>query len=124
MQLVSIPATTFLMGSDDGADDERPVHRVSISPFEIGATQVTNREYSAFRAIQFDDPDLPVVGVSWFDAVEYCRWLGERFRLPTEAEWECAARGGLEAKKYPWGDAPQSRPDYDRPSPVARSTPN
>jgi sulfatase modifying factor 1 len=124
MQLVSIPATSFLMGSQDGADDERPVHRVWIDAFEIAATQVTNREYSAFRAMQFDDPDQPVVGVSWFDAVEYCRWLGPRFRLPTEAEWEHAARGGMEGLRYPWGDGPQSRPDYDRPMPVARGVPN
>jgi formylglycine-generating enzyme required for sulfatase activity len=124
MQLVSIPAKSFLMGSQDGADDERPVHRVWVDAFEIAATQVTNREYSAFRAMQFDDPDRPVVGVSWFDAVEYCRWLGPRFRLPTEAEWEFAARGGMEGLRYPWGDAPQSRPDYDRPMPVARGVPN
>src|SRR6266850_8572049 len=122
MQLVSIPATAFLMGSNDGADDEKPVHRVSIDAFELAATQVTNREYSAFRAIQFEDPDQPVVGVSWFDAVEYCRRLGQRFRLPTEAEWEYAARGGAEGQRYPWGDGPP--PDYDNrwlngPEPVA-----
>ena len=115
------------MGSDDGADDERPVHRVWVDAFEIAPTQVTNREYAAFRdETQFDHPDQPVVGVSWFDAVEYCRVVGplQAFRLPTEAEWECAARGGVEGKRYPWGDAPQSRPDYDRPMPVARGMPN
>ncbi|HEX9502407.1 MAG TPA: SUMF1/EgtB/PvdO family nonheme iron enzyme [Thermoanaerobaculia bacterium] len=121
---MTIPGAWFNMGSDDGADDERPVHRVWVDAFEISATQVTNREYSAFRAIQFDDPDQPVAGVSWFDAVEYCRWLGQRFRLPAEAEWERAARGGIEGMRYPWGDAPQSRPDYDRPAPVARGVPN
>ena len=124
MELVSIPGTSFLMGSNDGADDERPIHRVWLDAFEISATQVTNREYSAFRKIQFDDPEQPVVGVSWFDAVDYCRWLGKRFRLPTEAEWECAARGGLENMRYPWGDAPQSRPDCDGPVKVARGVPN
>jgi len=122
--LIPIAGGWFSMGSDDGADDERPVHRVWVDAFEIGATQVTNREYSAFREMQFDDPDRPVVGVSWFDAVEYCRWLGERFRLPFEAEWEYAARGGMEGMRYPWGDAPQSRPDYDRPAPVAGGAPN
>jgi formylglycine-generating enzyme required for sulfatase activity len=122
--LVPIAGGWFLMGSEDGADDERPVHHVWVDAFEIAATQVTNREYSAFRAMQFDEPDQPVVGVSWFDAVEYCRRLGPRYRLPTEAEWEYAARGGMEGMRYPWGDAPQLRPEYDRPMPVARGVPN
>src|SRR5260370_34449481 len=124
LTLVTIPGAWFNMGSDDGADDARPVHRVWVDAFEIAATQVTNREYAAFRAIQYNDPDQPVVGVSWFDAVEYCRWLGERFRLPTEAEWEFAARGGMEGMRYPWGDAAQSKPDCDGPSPGAHGVPN
>ena len=107
-QLILIEGTSFLMGSDDGADNERPVHRVSIDAFEIGACQVTNREYAMFASPplcddpRFEDPDQPVVAVSWFDAMRYCQWL--RLRLPTEAEWECAARGGVEGKRYPWGD--------------------
>ncbi|HYS54410.1 MAG TPA: SUMF1/EgtB/PvdO family nonheme iron enzyme [Thermoanaerobaculia bacterium] len=104
-----IPGTSFAMGSEEGADDERPVHRVWVDAFRIGATQVTNREWKLFRKSESNnDPDQPVVGVSWFDAVEYCRWLGKEFRLPTEAEWECAARGGIEGQRYPWGDSPLS----------------
>jgi formylglycine-generating enzyme required for sulfatase activity len=134
------------MGSIDGSDDERPTHRIWVDAFELGAWQVTNGEYAAFvlatghpspRCLHqpgFDDPDQSVVAVSWFDAVAYCEWLskvtGTQARLPTEAEWECAARGGVEEKLYPWGDdAPESRPDYlerwrNGPERVARQTPN
>jgi sulfatase modifying factor 1 len=127
--LVLITGTWFLMGSADGGDDERPVHRVLVDAFRIGAFQVTNAEYGRFlegagrnpppfwKDPRFDDPDQPVVAVSWLDAVAYCEWLsgvaGGRFRLPSEAEWECAARGGAEERLYPWGDEPpHSRPDY------------
>ncbi|HSP15329.1 MAG TPA: SUMF1/EgtB/PvdO family nonheme iron enzyme [Thermoanaerobaculia bacterium] len=145
-RLVVIDATWFMMGSDSERDDERPVHRVWVDTFELGACTVTNAEYdifvqSTFRAAaphrndaNFDHPDQPVAGVSWFEAVSYCDWLGSvtgrRFRLPTEAEWECAARGGAEGKAYPWGDAPpQSRPGYDSrwingPERCGGSTPN
>jgi formylglycine-generating enzyme len=130
-KLVVIGATWFAMGSDAGRDDERPVHRVWVDTFEIGACQVSNAEYDVFvqatghatapqrHQKNFDHLDQPVVAVSWFDAVSYCDWLGtvtgRRFRLPTEAEWECAARGGVAGTLYPWGDEPpQSRPDYER----------
>ena len=134
------------MGDDGGRDDERPMHRVWVDAFELGACQVTNGEYVAFlRATghppppclgdpELNDPEQPVVAVSWLDAVAYCEWLGQTtgapFRLPTEAEWECAARGGLEGKLYPWGDdPPESRPGYlerwrSGPERVARQAPN
>ena len=145
--LVLIGGTWFLMGSDGGRDDERPLHRVWVDAFRIGAFQVTNAEYGRFLDStgrtpppcwsdpRFDDPEQPVVAVSWLDAVAYCEWLsgvagGGRFRLPSEAEWECAARGGAEGKLYPWGDdAPQSGPGYgarwiDGPEPRGRGAPN
>jgi formylglycine-generating enzyme required for sulfatase activity len=117
---VPIPAGAFLMGSDTGQDDERPVHRVHVDAFEAAIYPVTRREYRAFlEATGHDQPrdwldsafagdDLPVVGVSWHDAVAYCRWRtlhGSPERLPTEAEWERAARGGIEGAAFPWGDA-------------------
>ena len=118
--LVAIPAGTFLMGSETGRDDERPVHTVWVAAFAIAKYPVRRREYSAFlRATgrpstnfwgdpRFQLPNQPVVGPSWLDAVAYCEWLSgltrKPYRLPTEAEREKAARGGLEGCEYPWGD--------------------
>ncbi|MGH7830333.1 MAG: formylglycine-generating enzyme family protein, partial [Candidatus Binatia bacterium] len=121
--MISIPEGYFLMGSDHGQENEMPVHKVWVDRFAIGRFPITNREYRIFieeetRAIvppfwsdaMFSHPDQPVVGVSWEDAAAYCDWLSERvrerFRLPTEAEWERAARGGQESRLYPWGDEP------------------
>ncbi len=122
------------MGQNDGRDEERPAHRVTVAPFRLCRFQVTNADYALFRPIAYDRPDEPVTSVSWFDAVEFCEWLSERWampvRLPTEAEWEFAARGSIECKLYPWGDAPPvSRPDYtsrwlEGPEPVATAEPN
>lgn len=122
------------MGQENGRDEERPVHRVSLAPFRLCRYQVTNAEYARFRAFAFQEPALPVTSVNWFEATAFCQWLaaewGMPVRLPTEAEWEFAARGGLEQKLYPWGDSPvNARPDYETrwrngPEPVATSEPN
>ena len=139
LKTARISGQFFLMGSEDGLLDERPVHRVWIDAFEIGVTQVTNGEYASFAnatgrvlpPTPFIDPEQPVVAVSWFDAVAYCDWLsgisGSRIRLPYEAEWECAARGGMEGMRYPWWNE-LPLPDNDRfangPEPVGRRGPN
>jgi formylglycine-generating enzyme required for sulfatase activity len=127
-EIVIIPAGSFLMGSDRGQENERPVHRVWLDGFAIGKFPVSNRAYKICvedKAVppppfwsepMFSDPDQPVVGVSWDEAVAYCQWLsqglGQAFRLPTEAEWERAARGGRESALYPWGDKPPSERPY------------
>ena len=117
------------MGSNSGQDCERPIHRVWVDAFLMAATQVTNAEYALFLQVaksdpppfwqdqNFNDPQQPVTGVSWFDSDRYCQWLAEQTgranRLPTEAEWERAARGHLEQNDFPWGnDLPQSLPNY------------
>jgi sulfatase modifying factor 1 len=129
--LVAIPGGEFLMGQDDGRDEERPAHRVIVSPFRMARCQVTNADFAAFRKFEFADPALPVVSVSWFDAAAYCEWLAAQWRLPvrlpTEAEWEFAARGGFAQRLYPWGDAlPAKQSDRwrDGPEPVGRGEPN
>lgn len=143
---IEVAAGWFWMGSDSGQDCEKPVHRVWVDAFAVAETQVTNAEYARFvRATNaaeplqwndpgFNDPEQPVVAVSWFDAVAYCGWLsretGSRYRLPTEAEWERAARGVLEGTHFPWGDdAPNTRLNYalrwhNGPERVRQSEPN
>jgi formylglycine-generating enzyme required for sulfatase activity len=147
-ELALIPAGEFLMGAEDGEDDERPIHRVHLDDFLIGVRPVTSAEYARFvrdtghrspaiydlpvvvtaggpereRSFRLigaayvwedgqpprDRLDHPVTLVRHDDAAAYCSWLsavtGRPFRLPTEAEWEKAARGGAESKRYPWGD--------------------
>jgi formylglycine-generating enzyme required for sulfatase activity len=116
--MVWVPAGTFRMGAspDDGSAgyDEHPAHAVSVAGFWLDATEVTNAEYrrcvdaevcnAPLRLAAFDDPKLadhPVLWLTWFQAATYARWAGKR--LPTEAEWERAARGGS-ADRYPWGN--------------------
>jgi len=128
-ETIVISAGDFLMGCAAGAVNERPVHRVFVDEVAIGRFAVTNRLYRIFIEDsghqtsqgwddpRFNHPDQPVTSVSWFDATDYCAWLsqqsGKHYRLPTEAEWERAARGGLEGKLYTWGDeAPELQPNY------------
>jgi sulfatase modifying factor 1 len=144
--LVCIPEGYFQMGCETGRDDEKPVHRVWVDAFELATHQVTNAEYGSFlettgatrppqwEDANFNDPRKPVVAVSWDEATAYCEWLsgatGKEYRLPTEAEWERAARGGAEGLLYPWGDgAPEFVPDYatrwkNGPEPVGLYPPN
>jgi formylglycine-generating enzyme required for sulfatase activity len=138
MELVEIAAGWFWMGWSQGHPGERPRHRVWIDTFEIARSPVTNHEYARFLEAtatppppwwsdpRFADPHQPVVGVNWFEAVRYCEWLSTAdlapHRLPTEAEWEKAARGGIDGACYPWGS---ERPDVtrvDRP-PLVTETP-
>ena len=115
--MVLVPAGEFTMGSDEGDDDEQPVHRVVLDSFYLDTFEVTNGRFAKFvAAIQseppwgFADQETPVVDaerpvrwVTWLEATGYCLWAGKR--LPTEAEWEKAARGP-EGRVYPWGNDP------------------
>ena len=151
-----IPAGDFWMGSPDGEgqSDEHPRHKVYLDAFTIDKYEVTNAEFKAFIDAnpqwrkdripsQYHDGDYlkhwnghnfpngkgdhPVVYVSWYAAAAYAGWAGKR--LPTEAEWEKAARGGLEREKYPWGDSiDASKANYaynvGETTPVGKYPPN
>jgi formylglycine-generating enzyme required for sulfatase activity len=139
-----IPGGSYLLGSpadEPGryADEARP-HRVTLPPFYMAVTETTNAQYGRFLKAtdqpaplywedkNLNNPSQPVVGVSWHDAQAFSQWLtqvtGVLHRLPTEAEWEAAARGGLNNQPYPWGaEAPDAggvyRANYQTNNPGA-----
>ena len=124
--MVFIPAGEFFMGSNDGSNDAKPVRKVYLDGYSIDKYEVTFAQFYQFIGLTghrkprlagylsasvtediplFIKPFNPVVGVSWDDAVEYCQWKGKR--LPTEAEWEKAAKGP-DQRKWPWGNEESS----------------
>ncbi len=119
-----IPAGWFTMGSGTGEADEQPAHSVYVDAFYMDKFEVSNAQFKAFcdatgrvyppepmPGYLRDYPDHPVVNITWEHAQAFAAWVGKR--LPTEAEWEYAARGGLEAKNFPWGDeTPATRSNY------------
>ena len=157
VEMMLIPAGEFQMGSNDGYGNEEPVHTVYVDAFYMDKYEVTNAEYAAFLNAQgkhaeggrtwlnIGDRDArieyisrtyrvkvgyenhPVVEVTWYGAMAYAAWKGKR--LPTEAEWEKAARGNLAGRKYPWGNGIDSnRANYNRhvgnTTPVGKYAPN
>ena len=114
--MVLVPGGEFTMGSPAGDADEQPAHRVLVDSFFMDKYEVTVRQYGVFpQEAGGDRPsewktmnktanqNRPVMGVDWADAARYCKWAGKR--LPTEAEWEKAARG-TDGRLYPWGNDP------------------
>lgn len=135
--MVYIAGGKFMMGRDDGSSDEGPAHEVKVEPFFLDAQEVTNLDYKKFvdatrrpapKHWRFngsyipDEARFPVTFVSWDDAASYAKWANKR--LPTEAEWEYAARGGDKGFLYPWGNewkdgyANIDRKGQDKPAPV------
>ena len=119
-----IPEGWYFVGSPPNETgryaDEAPSHKVHLKSFYIGETEITNAQYGRFQKatghpapLYWEDKNLngsnqPVVGVTWHDAAAFCQWLtkvtGVIHKLPTEDQWEVAARGGLVSQPYPWGD--------------------
>jgi formylglycine-generating enzyme len=112
--MACIPGGPFLRGTDDGPENARPAETVWVQTFYMDVYEVTYAQYKACqkagacpragpRYTDFDHPNMPIQGVSWFDAVAFCEAHGKR--LPTEAQWEKAARGD-DGRLYPWGNDP------------------
>jgi len=144
--MILIPAGEFLMGSDPQKDkytydDEQPQHTLYLPEYWIAKTPVTNGQYAAFvQATGHKAPDHwpagnkipqgkgahPVIWVTWYDALAYCEWLaeatGKPYTLPSEAEWEKAARG-TEGRVYPWGDTPDGSKCNSWESGIKATTP-
>ena len=130
-EMVRVAAGPAIRGSNEVGPDERPVRVLLIDGFYIDRKEVTNRQYDRFTALvhhaprprnpkspELDLPDHPVVGVLWQDAVDYCAWAKKR--LPTEAEWEKAARGP-EGLRYPWGNDDRAKPPANFADPMGIS---
>ena len=133
-----IPAGPFLTGSNEGAEDERPTRTVKVAAFRIDLTEVTRGAYSKCvsakrcvpvvgitgAALEPDTAALPVTSVSWDEAKRFCQFV--RGRLPTEAEWERAARG-VDGRAYPWGNelscVQANWGNFDNEGPCAGKTP-